>query len=80
MNKLSKQERDALRTNTPERVGMDEIKKMPAMLDTDEYGSIVGMAPLTVARLCREGKLPAVRCGRSWRINKAKALEMLGLA
>lgn len=77
---MSKRETDAVHTTTPERVGMDEIKKMPALLDTVQYGSITGMSPLYVARLCRAGKLPAVRCGRSWRINKTKALEMLGLA
>lgn len=71
---------DAKRTTTPNRVGMDEIAGMPALLDTTQYGAIAGMTPLSVAKLCKAGKLPAVRCGRSWRINKAKALEGLGLA
>lgn len=77
---MSKKETDALRTHTPERVGMDEIAAMPALLSTVEYGSITGQTPLFVARQCREGQLPAVRCGRAWRINKAKALAALGLA
>lgn len=64
----------------PERVSMREIDAMPAMLDTVQYGAIAGITPLYASRLCKEGKLPAVRCGRSWRINKAKALELLGLA
>lgn len=77
---MSKRETDAVHTTIPERVGMDEIRKMPALLDTVQYASIEGITPLYAARLCKEGKLPAVRCGRSWRINKQKALERLGLA
>lgn len=77
---MSKREKDALRARTPERVGMDEIIAMPALISTDEYGSITGETSIQVARLCRAGKLPAVRCGRAWRINKAKALAALGLA
>lgn len=71
---------DAKHTRTRERVTMDEIKAMPALLDTVEGGSITGEAPLQVAKKCANGTYPAVKCGRSWRINKAKFLQVVGLA
>lgn len=77
---MSKRESDAKRTHTPERVSMETINGFPALLDTEQYASIIGQTPLYVAKMCRDGKLPAVRCGRTWRINKAKALAALDLA
>ena len=67
-------------TNTPERATMDEIIAMPALIDTYEGGSITGETPLQVAKSCAAGKYPAVKVGRGWRINKAKFLEVVGLA
>lgn len=77
---MSKKETDAKRTHIAERVGMDVIDAMPALLDTTEAARIVGTTPLAIARDCAAGKFRAAKCGRSWRINKAAFLEAVGLA
>lgn len=77
---MSKKDSDAKRTHIAERVGMDVIDAMPALLDTDQAASIRGTTPLAIARDCAAGKYKAVKCGRSWRINKAAFLEAVGLA
>lgn len=71
---------DSRRTRTVERVGMDEIAAMPALLDTEQVAGILGTTVLHASKLCRDGELPAVRCGRAWRINKHKFLQQVGLA
>lgn len=73
-------ETDAKRTHKLDRVGMDVIAAMPALLDTVQAGSITGETALSVARSCADGTYPAVKCGRAWRINKAKFLQVVGLA
>lgn len=77
---MSKKDTDTKHTNIPARVGMDEIARMPALLDTVQAGSITGTTPLAIARDCAAGKYKAVKCGRAWRINKAAFLEAVGLA
>ena len=77
---MSNKDTDAKHTNIPERVGMDEIARMPALLDTDQAASIAGQTPLSIARDCAAGKYKAVKCGRAWRINKTAFLEAVGLA
>jgi len=73
-------EADAKRTTVPERVSMEEIERMPALLDTMQAGSITGETALSVSRACAAGTYPAVKCGCAWRINKAKFLQVVGLA
>lgn len=73
-------ETDASRIHVPERVGMDEIASMPALLDTVQAAQIVGTTPLAIARDCAKGTYKAVKCGRAWRINKAAFLTTVGLA
>jgi len=46
---------------------------------TDILG-MIGSTPLVVARKCADGTYKAVKCGREWRINKARFLEAVGLA
>lgn len=60
---------------------MEEIEAMPALLTTKDAALITGWTPLHVAKECRDGILKecAVKAGNSWGINKAKALEALGL-
>jgi len=77
---MTKRESDARHTTTPSRVGMDEIAAMPALLDTVQAAQILGTTPLHIARQCAKGAYPSVKCGRSWRLNKAKFLEAVGLA
>ena len=63
-----------------ERIVMADIDSMPALLDTVQAASIIGSTPLVVARRCADGTYKAVKCGREWRINKARFLETVGLA
>lgn len=73
-------ETDARHNRTRKRVTMDEIERMPALLDTLQAASITGEAALGVAKACANGTYPAVKVGRAWRINKAKFLQVVGLA
>lgn len=55
------------------------VMGMPPISDTSDWGEAMGWTPVYVARLCREGKIPATKVGRSWRINTAEALRSMGL-
>ena len=72
-------ETDASRIHVPERVDMDVIESMPALLDTVQGAQIAGTTPLAMARACARGTYKAVKVGRAWRINKAALLTALGL-
>lgn len=73
-------ENSTRRTHVAERVGVEVIDAMPALLDTVQAASITGQTPLSVARDCANGKIKAAKCGRSWLINKAEFLKAVGLA
>lgn len=49
----------------------------PMACGTTVGSEILGLDPRTVAKLCREGKLPAVKIGGSWRINRRKLMAMI---
>lgn len=62
---------------TPTQARMEQP---PIVLDsTKTFGAIVGFGPTYVARLCQQGKIPAARVGKSWRINRYEALRTMGL-
>ena len=65
---------------TVKRVSMEEIEAMPPLITTAQGAAIVGVTPLLIAKKCKDGTFPAVKCGREWRINKAKFLAAVGLA
>lgn len=67
-------------SSVTKRVGMDEIEKMPALLDTEQAASIIGATPLSIAKACADGEYLAVKCGREWRINKTQFLQAVGLS
>lgn len=76
-------EADKRRTNKPEQItDMAEIDAMPVLLEVPHLARITGSTELYMAKQCREGMFAdiAVRCGRRWKVNKAKALQILGLA
>ena len=77
---MSNAKNDAKRSNVPARAGLEDIERMPALIDTVQAGSITGETALSVSRACAAGTYPAVKCGRAWRINKAKFLQVVGLA
>lgn len=79
---MSKQS-DNRRSNKPELVtDMAEIDAMPMLLSIPHLSRITGNTEIYLAKQCREGMFSgiAVKCGREWKINKTKALELLGLA
>lgn len=62
-------------------IGTTDTANMPPIVldDTATFGALVGYGPTYTARLCKEGKIPAARVGRSWRINRYEALRTMGL-
>lgn len=79
---MSKQS-DNRRSHSPELVtDMAEIDAMPVLLGIPHLSRITGNTEIYLAGQCRNGMFSdiAVKCGREWRINKARALERLGLA
>ncbi len=53
---------------------MGEIPEGKDLMDVEEVARRLGLVPATVWRWCREGRLPCMKIGRSWRI-RAEALE-----
>lgn len=55
-----------------------DARQLPAFLTPKEFGTLMGVCPKTVQRMCRMGELPAYKVGpRLWRIDKNAALERL---
>ena len=74
---------DNRRSHKPDIVtSMAEIDAMPMMMGLHHLSRITGNTEIYLAKQCRNGMFSdiAVKCGREWRINKARALERLGLA
>ena len=67
------------RRSHTDRMTAEEINNLPALITVTEYARITGESELCVAKNCKEGRLPAVKCGRRWLMPKAKVLEQLGL-
>lgn len=42
----------------------------PHLLSTEDVGGILKVSKVTVQRWCHEGKIPAAKIGKSYRINK----------
>ncbi len=53
------------------------LRSLPTVLTTTEFAQVTGMNKNTVARWCRDGKLPAVRTGGIWLISRDRAFEGL---
>ena len=72
----------ARKKRTQKRATMQEIEEMPALITTDQLASIIGVTPIYAANMCRSGPFAecAVKVGVAWMVNKAKALEVVGLA
>ena len=46
---------------------MDEI---PAIMTIEDAAKYLGLNPLTLRRLARAGKIPALKIGRQWRVKR----------
>ena len=53
---------------------MNGIPTEKDLLSVDDVAGYLGVGRLTIYRWCREGRLPCLKAGRSWRIRRA-ALE-----
>lgn len=67
----------AVMDHEPRRI--TSIETMPGISDTDDWHELLGWSATYVARLCKKGTIPAVKVGRSWRINTREALRAMGL-
>ncbi len=47
------------------------------LLRTDEIAAVLDVPAERVARMAREGLLPAIRCGRTWRFSPEKVQEWM---
>lgn len=61
------------------RVKATDVGTLNATMDTEEFGALVGYGRVYVSRLCKQGKIPATKVGRQWRIPTRKALALLGI-
>lgn len=56
-----------------------DVDELPALMDTEEFGALVGYGRFYVSRMCKSGAIPAIKVGRQWRIPTRRALERLGI-
>jgi excisionase family DNA binding protein len=49
---------------------MDWLDKQPVMMTVDEVAELFHVSPKTVRRMVKDGRLPAITFGRSWRISR----------
>ena len=52
----------------------DGLSEVGGLLDAEEVSERLGVGRVTIYRWCREGRLPAMKVGKSWRIRQ-EALE-----
>lgn len=46
----------------------------PCLVSAEEFAAITGLNVCTVRRMCRTGRIPAVKVGRKWLIGLEQAL------
>jgi excisionase family DNA binding protein len=47
------------------------------VITIDETAEILHCSPAHVYRLCQQGRLPAVRLGRAWRLSRQRVLQIV---
>ena len=58
--------------------GAEKVSGKEEFLTTKEVAAMLRLAPQTVRKLAREGKLPAGQFGAFWRIRRSDLEEMFG--
>src|SRR3712207_7067847 len=54
--------------------GVGEVSMKKDLLSVEEVAGYLGVGPVTIYRWCREGRLPCLKIGKSWR-GRREALE-----
>ena len=52
---------------------------VPVVMDLAMVGRLLGMNYVTLKSHCAKGKIPAVKVGGSWRVNKQQLMRHLGV-
>ena len=61
------------------RIGVDDFRSMPDIVDPLPVAHLLGISDRSVYRLCQNGTFKAVKCGKLWRINRASVLSYIGV-
>lgn len=56
---------------------METDESLTELLTVEEVAHYLGVRPVTIYRWCREGRLPAIKVGKSWRIRRTALAEFL---
>lgn len=51
---------------------------VPALIDLEQAGVLLGLSVESVRRYCVIGDIPAVQIGKQWRIDKEKLMKKFG--
>lgn len=58
---------------------IEQIGRMGVLTNVNGASMVLGCTPQYTRRLCKEGKLKAIRMGNRWRIKTSSVLELVGL-
>lgn len=56
-----------------------EWDDVPSLLTSKDLADILRVSPQTVRILCRNGKIPAVKVGQEYRVNKVDLMRYMRL-
>lgn len=56
-----------------------EVSALPVLLTREQAARVAGVSDMTMWRMCKSGKVKAVKVGAQWRINRDALLEQVGL-
>ena len=56
---------------------IDKFDAGDELLSVDEVAGHLGVGPITIYRWCREGRLPCLKLGKSWRVRRGALDEFL---
>ena len=51
---------------------------VPALIDLEQAGILLGLSIESVRRYCVMGDIPAIQIGKQWRIDKEKLMKKFG--
>ncbi len=52
--------------------------EVPALMDLEQTGMLLGLSIESVRRYCVTGDIPAVQIGKQWRVDKEKLMKKFG--